>query len=102
MPATEWIWQGNCINTFDEDGTSLLPIFSDVSAFAVAEESAVPFCLPSGDALQSPPEVPKELEFSFDEGTGVLMGYDAANDIHHFFIREQSQQHFSRPSRMRT
>jgi hypothetical protein len=84
----KWIWQGNCVNSFDEYGESLIPIFSDASAFAVAEEAAVTFSVSSDDVIQAPSDVPSGLEFTFDNGSGVLMGYDAANDVHHFFVRE--------------
>jgi uncharacterized phage-like protein YoqJ len=92
----KWIWQGNCVNSFDEEGDSLIPAFSDASAFAVSEEAATLYIVSNEDVFQSPSDVPKKLEFTFDESSGVLMGYDAANDIHHFFISERTQQHTSR------
>ena len=94
---TNWVWQGNCVNSFNEDGESLISSFTDVSAFALAEESAKPYRISGDDSLQFPPEVPVDLEFSFDAGSGVLIGYDAANDIHHLFSRDPSIEEAEMP-----
>jgi hypothetical protein len=61
------------------------------------EESATPFSLSACDVIQSPPEVPKELDFYHDEWSGVLMGYDVTSDIHHFFVCEETQANGHRP-----
>lgn len=82
---TIWTWQGNCINSFDEDGDSLISVFRDASDFACSEDVALPFSLTDQDSLQAPAEVPLTMEFSLDVDRDLLIGYDTTLDIHHFF-----------------
>lgn len=82
-----WAWQGNCVNSFDEDGNCVIDIFSDVSDFANVNESAVRIELTDADVIQAPPEVPKTLTFSRHVDRDLLIGYDDDTDVHHFFTR---------------
>jgi hypothetical protein len=81
---------GNC-KDFDEDGycmISELP-YSDATEFAQAEEnasemSAQDFQAAVGDVLTVP-----EPYYMYDEENDVYMLYDAAEDVHYFYVRDR-------------
>ena len=80
-----WYWDGNCVNSFDDDGNCLLDIFVDVSDFAVALEDTVMVEKPKLISAPFSDEEVAIFKFCFNEARNVLIGYDEDMDIHHFF-----------------
>ena len=82
---------GNCVDSFDEDGQSLLPFYNDVSDFAYHEENYTEI---SKDMFLNHVDVPNRLKniinskdtiFFKDEDNDILILYDSNKDIHYFF-----------------
>lgn len=84
-------YQGNCINSFDEDGYCIIPnLYSDTSDFAYNEENA--------DVIDKrefekhviiPSDLNKQIgadrTYLYDAKNNIYMLYDENSDIHYFF-----------------
>lgn len=90
--ATTANFLGTCVNSFDEDGTCVVPgLYTDTSDFAVHEENADEITpqefktavgqLPAN--LSS--EVGDDLVFLHDADNNIYMLYDCDADVHYFF-----------------
>jgi len=77
---------GNCTNSFDSRGGSLIPCFSDVSDFAYKDERAIELtkedfeCFVSTDMQFGG----HSLKYLFYNGNTFVI-YDEDEDIHYFF-----------------
>jgi len=81
--ATFW---GTCVTSFNADGTSRIPLFSDVSDFACSDERAVlvPACV--ARALSSEKDdTPENVMWLLDARRSILYGYDDEQDIHYIY-----------------
>ncbi len=74
---------GDCVNSFDEDGTSLIPIFEHVSDFACVEEQSHEVSQIVFSALTGSED--RYDEYLFNPERGILMGYNYHQDIHYFY-----------------
>jgi hypothetical protein len=79
---------GTCVNSFDTDGESLIPQFTDTSDFAYQEEnskkiSKETFIKNVYDFSMIPKN--KEVIFMITQNKNIIMAYDPVTDIHYFF-----------------
>ena len=81
---------GTCVNSFDDDGDSLIPYFSDATDFAQKEEESTQiskhtFINSVSDYSMLPTN--SEYEFSQTLSGDLLMAYNIKDDVHYFFGR---------------
>lgn len=79
---------GTCVNSFDDDGSSLISCFNNVSDFAQQEESALKITKSEFESLVSNSSMlPKRHRYQYliTEDEEVLMAYDETKDVHYFF-----------------
>ncbi len=85
--------QGNCVESFDEDGNSLIDLFSDVTDFAQVEENSKEI---SRERFLSSVHIRddeydnlmgdfKNIIFLENKDRKILMAYDNDADVHYFF-----------------
>lgn len=83
-------YQGNCIDSFDEDGDCLISLFSDVSDFACVEENSdkitreefLKECSIEGFDIPNKNVIYLHYESQYRT---VYMIYSLEEDIHFFF-----------------
>lgn len=87
-----FIYCGNCVNSFDEDGESLIDQFNDVSHFAYVEENCVEINIEdfkkiTGCSKSHLEELTKieDSIFLHNEDEDIFMIYNKEEDIHYFF-----------------
>ena len=77
---------GTCVNSFNEDGQSLIPYFSDVSDFAVQEEESKPITKDQFVNIVSDISmIPANSQYLITPNKNVIMAYDPKSDVHYFF-----------------
>lgn len=79
---------GTCVNSFDNDGESLIPQFTDTSDFAYQEEnskkiSKETFIKNVSNFSMIPKN--KEVIFMITQNKSIIMAYDPVTDVHYFF-----------------
>jgi len=86
---------GSCINSFDENGESLIDLFSDVSDFAYVEENSLLITLEEfvekvGMKREILSKITKlnECDFLFNSERSICMLYNKIEDVHYFFIEQ--------------
>lgn len=86
---------GNCVNSFDVDGDSLIDLFSDVSDFAYVEENSSLITLEEfvekvGLKIQELSKITKlsQCDFLFNSERSICMLYNKIEDVHYFFIEQ--------------
>jgi hypothetical protein len=86
----KYYYVGNCINSFDEDGDSLIDQFSDTSDFAWEEENANKISKEEFlNLVDNYSMLPKHNKFIYliTMSKHVLMVYDKKSDVHYFFAK---------------
>jgi hypothetical protein len=83
---------GTCVNSFNEDGDSLLDEYRDVSDFAVGCEEAEQISqekfiqmINVDSNAQQRIDIPN-IQYLYDRDHDVVMLYDENEDIHYFYI----------------
>lgn len=86
---------GSCVNSFDEDGESLIDLFSDVSDFAYVEENSSLITLEEfvekvGVKREVLSKITKlnQCDFLFNSERSICMLYNKIEDVHYFFIEQ--------------
>ena len=81
---------GDCTNSFDENGDSFIPIFSDVTDFAQVEEEATE--IPKWEfektiELEKAAGLPAidKMSYWHHKDRDIHFAYDDEKDIHYFF-----------------
>lgn len=83
---------GNCVDSFDDDGQTDLPMFRDTTEFAQAEENAKEI---TKEQFEENVIISKEMmdkfntnplvKYLYSEDSDFYMIYDGNADIHYFF-----------------
>lgn len=81
-------YQGNCINSFDDDGDCTIPHipYRDATDFAQAEENYKPI---TKDTFLTHVHTPmfniNKHDFFHDEDNDMFVSYDNKKDVHYFY-----------------
>lgn len=89
---------GTCVNSFDEDGNSLIKCFSDASDFAVKEENASEISEEKFKEYATGWEhLPKgNYTYLYSKESDVLMAYNIDEDVHYFFVNDSMTENTKR------
>ena len=92
LNESQYSYKGSCVNSFDEDGDSLIKLFSDVSDFAVKEEESEEVSKDIISKFNINNELQniankKSTKLLFNKDHDIYFLYDTAKDIHYFFSK---------------
>jgi hypothetical protein len=79
---------GNCVASFDDDGTSLIDLFTDATHFAQVEEDSQEIDIMTFSQnvnWQYPNNETNDYTFWYNEDEDIYMLYDGTADIHYFY-----------------
>lgn len=79
-------YQGNCVNSFDDNGSCLIGTFDDVSDFAYVEENSQIVDFSFFNKMTNNFKLPEgNYIFYFHKNRNILMAYNKNSDVHYFF-----------------
>ena len=86
----KYYYVGNCKDSFDENGNSIIPQFSDTSEFAYQEENAKQISKEQFmNLVHNHNIVPTnhEIIYLITQNEKIIMAHDTDADIHYFFSK---------------
>ena len=86
----KYYYVGNCKNSFDDNGNSIIPQFSDTSDFACQEENAEEISKEQFmNLVHDHNIVPTnhEVIYLITQNEKIIMAHDTDDDIHYFFSK---------------
>ncbi len=95
---TEFSYLGDCVSSFDEDGSSLIDGLYDVSDFACVEEESEHISRKMFTRYINNPQIldgfedvlkDKKSEFYYHKDRNILLMYDGNIDIHYIFLGKE-------------
>ena len=89
IPPTLYYYAGNCVNSFDGDGESLISAFLNVSDFAVQEESGERITVEEflSRVLDPVAKITRKCSFSSYPERDCLVMYNPVKDVHYFYTK---------------